>query len=229
MRRQYFVSSILHICRHPLAACLPPPKIRLVLLHLIFLCLCPAQILASGDHLESEMLFITEQFDFFSSALDSILGIGSDASYSADPRSLIPELSSLDNNVLAAVSDIATDSSSDILFSDSAAAGGNFTDKVGTKGRRSITAPPQPPDFGSLCAAPWCVARITPQGTRQCLSVPCSDRQRCRANTWSAARGRPALKWTQCSAAQSCIAFKSWHDAQKDHRQYLLICRRVCT
>ena len=116
-----------------------------------FLCLCPIQILASGNHLESEMLSITEQFDFFSSALDSLLGIGCDVTDSADPGSVIPVLSSLDNDVLAAVTD---DCSADIVCVDSVTACSDSIDKSGAHGARSITAPPLPPDFGSFCAAP---------------------------------------------------------------------------
>jgi hypothetical protein len=96
------------------------------------------------------MLSITAQFDFFSSALDSLLGIGCDATDSADPGSLIPVLS-LDTDKLAAVTD---DYSRVTMCAGSAAACEDYMDKVGTPGPRSITAPPPPPDFGSFCAAP---------------------------------------------------------------------------
>jgi hypothetical protein len=96
------------------------------------------------------MLSITEQFDFFSSALDSLLGIGCDVNDSADPGSLIPSIS-LDGNKSASVTD---DNFAVFVCAGSTAVCEDYTDKVGTQAPKSITAPPLPPDFGSFCAAP---------------------------------------------------------------------------
>lgn len=180
-------SIFIHFCAcfspMPISTSFSCPLISPILPLFPSLCLCLAQILASGNHLESEMLFITEQFDFFSSALDSLLGMD-DVIDTADPGPLIRKFSPADIDGSVAVIE---SHSSDVRWQRGNAWGSEwYSGDAGAKvnGSHSSASLISERSLVQCWAVLWCgvasrVACTVPQDSIQRLSLLCgSDWQR---------------------------------------------------